>query len=162
MKIRILPLLICFLTCFALVPDGKAASCYTDAEAEAERAVRIHSELMVIGLNCQHMRFSDGTNLYLEFRKFTADHGDLFAGYENRLLQYFQRQGLNGEAEVNSLRTNVANKISLDVARMKPDRFCNHYAGRILKVAGFSDHDIRQWAATSYASHPVSRPLCVR
>ena len=30
-----------------------AQKCYSAAEAEADQGIRIHSELMVIGLNCQ-------------------------------------------------------------------------------------------------------------
>lgn len=37
-----------------------AASCYRAGEAEAEQGIRIHSELMVIGLNCQHMATANG------------------------------------------------------------------------------------------------------
>ena len=62
---------------YAPVSSFAAASCYTMEEAEAEQGIRIHSELMVIGLNCQHMKFSDGTNLYLEYREFTKEHENL-------------------------------------------------------------------------------------
>jgi hypothetical protein len=153
--------IICLSICFYIfIPKAHASSCYTKAEAEAEQAIRIHSELMVIGLNCQHMRFSDGTNLYAEYRAFTSNHGDLFASYEDRLLSYFKRQGKDPESSVNTLRTIFANKISHDVAKMKPDQFCNRYASRILKVAHFETADIRRWATTFYPSHPVTRPLC--
>ena len=39
--------------CFVFVASAMAGgqSCYTKAEAEAEQGIRIHSELMVIGLN---------------------------------------------------------------------------------------------------------------
>ena len=54
-----------------------AEACYSKQEAEAEQGIRIHSELMVIGLNCQHMASANGNNLYLEHRKFTQKHADL-------------------------------------------------------------------------------------
>ena len=37
------------------VPAEAGRQCYTHEEAEAEQGIRIHSELMVIALNCQHM-----------------------------------------------------------------------------------------------------------
>lgn len=151
---------ILIFTIFPAVSMAGSAGCYTMAEAEAEQAIRIHSELMVIGLNCQYMRFSDGTNLYREYRSFTSEHEDLFSGYEEQLVRYFKRQGEDPEASINTLRTDFANKISHDVAKMKPDQFCNRYASRILKVSGFKDDDIKRWAATFYPSHPVSRPMC--
>ena len=39
------------------------SACYTKDEAIAEQAVRIHSELMVIGLNRHHMTPAGQTNL---------------------------------------------------------------------------------------------------
>ena len=46
------------IACFSLLllsAPAMAANCYSAAEAEAEQGIRVHSELMVIGLNCQHM-----------------------------------------------------------------------------------------------------------
>ena len=89
--------------------------CYGSAEAEAEQGIRIHSELMVIGLNCTHMGARAGINLYGQYRQFTADHGDLFAIYEKILLKHFRENGSrNPEADINKLRTGYANKISKD------------------------------------------------
>lgn len=145
----------------ALATPVFAGGCYTMQEAEAEQGIRIHSELMVIGLNCQAMRFSDGTNLFVEYQKFTSAHAPLFAQYEETLMSYYRRNGSpNPEAAINTLRTNFANKISLDSVNMKPDIFCNRYAGRIIKVQGMDNATIRRWAATIYPSHPVSRPIC--
>ncbi len=144
-----------------LTAPANAATCYSKAEAEAEQAIRIHSELMVIGLNCQHMGKRDGLNLYQQYRQFTVDHGDLLAGYEQTLIDFFKRDGdAKPEASLNTLRTNVANKISNDVAAMRPDIFCSRYAPRIIKASKMTQSDVRKWAATTYSSHPVSRPLC--
>lgn len=140
-----------------------APSCYTRAEAEAEQGLRIHSELMVIGLNCQAMRFKDGTNLYLEYNKFTRRNIDLFSGYEDALLDYYKRSGASDpEAALNTLRTVLANNISNSAARMKPDQFCNRYAGRIFQVAGMDRTALKKWAGTFYPSHPVSHPICTQ
>ncbi|MFN3827417.1 MAG: hypothetical protein ACK4NR_07300 [Micavibrio sp.] len=138
-----------------------ASSCYTLPEAEAEQGIRIHSELMVIGLNCQHMYRANGKNLYSEYRNITSDNVKLFASYEERLMEYFKRTGApDPEGQLNSLRTVFANKIANDSARMRPDQFCKHYAGRIQQVSGMSQADIKKWAGTFYPSHPVSKPLC--
>lgn len=144
-----------------MTAPANAASCYSKAEAEAEQAIRIHSELMVIGLNCQHMGKRDGLNLYQQYRQFTADHGELLANYEQTLIDFFKRNGdEKPEASFNTLRTNVANKISNDVAAMRPDIFCSRYAPRIIKASKMTESDVRKWAATFYPSHPVSKPLC--
>lgn len=116
---------------------------------------------MVIGLNCQHMGQREGMNLYGEYRQFTSVHADLFAKYEEILMNYFRRNGDGTpEAQLNTLRTGFANKISKDAASMRPDVFCSRYAPRITKASAMDRTALRKWASTFYPSHPVSRPLC--
>lgn len=149
------------LTIFLLTPIAAKAQCYSNAEAEAEQGIRIHSELMVIGLNCTHMGARAGINLYGQYRQFTADHGDLFADYETTLLNHFRKSGnSNPEAAINTLRTSFANKISKDAAGMRPDVFCSQYAPRVISASQMTRDQIRTWAGTIYPSHPVSEPLC--
>lgn len=144
-----------------LAVPSYAGACYKPVEAEAEQGIRIHSELMVIGLNCQHMGKREGMNLYSQYRQFTATHADLFAKYEEIMLHHFKANGVaKPEAQLNTLRTNFANKISNDVASMRPDVFCSRYAPRITKASSMQRNDVRKWAATIYASHPVSKPVC--
>jgi hypothetical protein len=138
-----------------------AAVCYTPKEAEAEQGIRIHSELMVIGLNCQHRTPKGQKDYYRQYKEFTAKHGDLFAGYETTLINYFGRLGVKDpEGKLNSLRTQFANKIAGDSAKMRPDLFCVYYAPRIPKAAQMTDAQVRKWAGTFFGSHPVSQPMC--
>jgi hypothetical protein len=139
---------------------ANASSCYSLAEIEAEQGIRIHSELMVIGLNCQHMGIRAGMNVFGDYRQFTARHASILAAYEQTLIDYFKTNGQNPESSLNTLRTHYANKISDDVANMRPDVFCSRYVPRIKQASQMSGDDLRRWAATIYESHPVSRPLC--
>lgn len=156
-------LVFAFLTLSGQVTEVEAAQgCYTPAQAEAEQAIRIHSELMVIGLNCQNMR-TRGQNLYAQYRDFTFRHANLFAQYEEELMRFYRQEGVrNPEAKLNTLRTALANKVSFDAAKMSPDQFCNRYATRIPQAAHMSSSDVRRWASTNYQTHPVSMPLCRR
>ena len=136
------------------------ANCYTMKEAEAEQGIRIHSELMVIALNCQHLSRS-GKNLYVQYKEFTRDHGALIASYEKTLMTFYGNEGISQpEAKMHDLRTNFANKISKDAAVMRPDAFCAYYMPRIGKASKMDNGDLRKWASTIFPSHPVSRPLC--
>ncbi len=135
--------------------------CYSTREAEAEQGIRIHSELMVIGLNCQHMTPVGQRNLYAQYRTFTSNYSDLISGYEDTLINYFRRIGHpNPVASLNLMRTAFANKISLDAARMRPDIFCKRYTKRISQASAMNRQEVRQWASTFYPSHPVSKPIC--
>jgi hypothetical protein len=131
------------------------------AEAEAEQGIRIHSELMVIGLNCQHMGKRAGDDIYGTYRRFTAEHANLFAQYENILMGFFEKEGgKKPEAMLNSLRTKYANKISHEVAALRPDVFCSRYVPRIWQAATLNEQQLRQWASTLYEEYPVSYPVC--
>ncbi len=151
--------------CLSVLLSGPAFAgsnkCYTKADSEAEQGIRIHSELMVIGLNCQHKYKAGAENLYQAYRKFTFTHAKTFAGYETQLLDYFKRAGSkNPEGDLNTMRTVFANKISLDAAKMRPDMFCYMYSPRIEKVKNMTDKDLRQWAATTYDTHPTTHDAC--
>ena len=125
-----------FLALMFVVPSA-LAQCYTPSQAEAEQGIRIHSELMVIGLNCQHMGKREGDEPLRNLQAVHARYADLFAGYEATLLSFFTKRGdSNPEASLNALRTGFANKISKDAAGMRPDVFCAQYAPRIDAVAG--------------------------
>lgn len=151
-----------FTIILAFQSNAFASACYSATQAEADQAIRIHSELMVIGLNCQHMGKRAGKNLYGTYRQMTATHGDLFAQYEQTLLDFFKSHPneLSPEDNVNALRTKYANDISKDVASMRPDVFCARYAPRVVKAAALSEGALRQWAGTFYEAHPVTYPLC--
>ncbi len=150
-----------FLIISISFPALASDRCYTRVEAEAEQGIRIHSELMVIGLNCMHMSSAKGKNLYTKHQEFTAKHQQLFADYERIMMEYLRLNGnKNPEAALHSMRTNFANKISNDVATMRPDIFCKAYAERIEKVGKMDGGALRKWASTPFPGHPVSRPMC--
>lgn len=136
------------------------AACYSAAQAEAEQGIRIHSELMVIGLNCQHMTPRGWKNFYLQYREITNNHKSLFSQYEETLIDYYSSNGLGGEKAFHNLRTGFANKVSTDAAQMRPDIFCATFAPRIPKVAQMSRAELRQWAATTAQTQPLSQTVC--
>ena len=142
------------------VPGLAGRQCYTPEEAEAEQGIKIHSELMVIALNCQHMTPRGWKNFYQQYQEITARNAPLIGGYENILINYFALAGKpNPERAFHDLRTDFANKVSTDAARMRPDIFCANFAPRLPKVDKMSSADIKGWA-TGAAKNGSSRPLC--
>jgi hypothetical protein len=150
-----------FSALLILSSSAFAAKCYTPKEVEAEQGVRILSELMVIGLNCQHMTPKGQENLYNQYKRFALQHQKLFSGYEDTLLAYYRREGQSSpNTYLHKVRTDVANKISKDAAIMRPDTFCATYAPRISKARAMPEAKIRKWAQTVFPGHPVSQPVC--
>lgn len=139
------------------------SKCYTMKEAEAEQGIRIHSELMVIGLNCQHLWPKSQPNLYKQYQQFTSKNSHLFSEYEKTLLSLYRDEGVsNPEKRLHQVRTDFANKISKDAAVMRPDAFCATYAPRIPKAAQMDTAKLRKWASTVFPGHPVSHPICAK
>lgn len=153
--------LLAVLFVFLVAVPSVASACYSAKEAEAEQAIRIHSELMVIGLNCQHMTPRGWTNFYQQYREITQRHQGLISEYEKTLINYNSRQNSKtAERKMHDMRTSFANKTSADAARMRPDVFCATYAPRIPKVAQMSKQEFKQWASSSAATGQLTRAVC--
>lgn len=153
--------LVVFLSIIFISSSAFSAACYTPKEAEAEQGIRIHSELMVIALNCQHMTPKGQENLYLQYKKFTKRHESIFADYERTLIRYLDINGKgSSERAMHEMRTAFANKISKDAAVMRPDGFCKAYMPRIQKAGKMDGPALHKWASTIFPTHPVSKPLC--
>lgn len=136
-----------------------AGSCYTPREVEAEQAIRIHSELMVIGLTC--IKMPGGQALYQDYQGFTQKNKVLLASYEEDLIGYYQRAGYaSPEKQLHTLRTTMANQISMHAITMSTSTFCRNFGPRVAKALAMDKAKVRQWAQTSYASSPTSKPMC--
>lgn len=136
---------------FAIAAIPAQAACYGPAQAEAEQGLRIHSELMVLGLNC--MGITKDPGLYSRYQRFTKQNHDLIDGWENTMIAH-----LGSERKFHDFRTQIANKVSTDAARMRPDVFCHNNASRINKALAMSPAELQRWASTSYGV--TSQPLC--
>ena len=141
------------------ISPALAATCYNSDEFEAEQGLRIHSELMVIALNCQHMAYRNG-NLYMRYREVTRQNEGLFKGYEKILANYYARQGLNGDKKVTDLRTSLANEIAVKSAKMRPDIFCYNYRHYMDQALQMDQEQFRQWAKQPSTTTVTSAPLC--
>lgn len=148
------------LIALTLLPLTTHAQCYSRAEAEADQGLRIQSELMVIGLNCQGIGARHGMAPYQNYRTFSDTHSTLFRKYEALLQSFYTNNAMNPEQSLNDLRTHYANDISKVAAAQRPDVFCARHIDRITKAMGMTETQLRGWASTLYPSHPVQYPLC--
>lgn len=143
----------------ALIPGAAFANCYNEEQLEAEQGIRIHSELMTIALNCQHLAGA-GVELNHQYEQFTRKNVDLIQKYENTMRGFFASEGKNGEAELNTFRTMLANRIANEAVRLQPNVFCRAYGGRITQASAMSRDQFKTWARTVFPGYPITRPLC--
>lgn len=147
------------LVVFSLI-SGTAAACYTDREVEAEQGLRIHSELMVIGLTCA--KAPGGAGLYRKYREFTQKNSYLLNAYEENLISYFQNKNARtAEKKFHALRTNLANEISQHAISMSTLTFCQQYGSHIDQALQMDQNKLRRWALYARKDQPLSEPRCV-
>ena len=138
---------------------AQAKVCYSKFETEAEQGLRIHSELMVIGLTCQKVK--GGKDLYHKYKLFTAKHAPLIEEYENSLISFYRRQGhAKPDKSLHKLRTDLGNKISQHAAKLGAYSFCKQFSGRIDKALEMSRDTVRKWSQQSWPNQKTSYPAC--
>ncbi len=155
--------LIAISTTYAIAAKPKhASSCYSNYEVEAEQGIRIHSELMVIGLTCRNtFKSQDGGDLYAKYREFSDKHAGLIQNYEKTMMSYYRRNGEDRpDKALHALRTSLANKISQHAAEMNTVRFCKNFAERIDKALAMEPIRFRKWAQYVHPTQRLSRPIC--
>ena len=156
-KFKVVVLLVMLLGLASATPS-QSASCYSPAEFEAEQGLRIHSELMVIGLTC--LKMPGGKGLYSKYQTFTQRNQHLISNYENALIDYFRRNGApNAEGQFHTLRTGLANQISKH-AIGNVVGFCQAFAPRLDQALAMDQAKLRRWAQQTWPQSPTSRPAC--
>ncbi len=155
---RVLFLLVCLL-----LFSFEANACYTAAEVEAEQGVRIHSELMVIGLTCNAFIRGDDNYRAIQYEAFTNKHARLLSEYEEILIAYYKRQGYyDPELQFHALRTKIANEISQHAVDMSVQSFCEDFSERIDKATLMDRKRVRQWANAMWKDGVLSEAVCGR
>lgn len=143
----------------SIVSTAQARGCYNASEFEAEQGLRIHSELMVIGLTC--LKMPKGDALYTKYQSFTRKNQSLITGYENDMIGYFGKQGMKSpETKLHTFRTELANDISKHAITMSTSSFCQHFGGRIDAALKMDQAKLRKWAQHVWAKSPTTVPVC--
>jgi len=144
---------------FLLIHTTVSQACYTNVEAEAEQGLRIHSELMVIGLTC--IKMPEGVTTYNKYKEFTDNNADLINKYEQALKDYYEMEGYdNPEEEINNLRTRLANKISQYAVEMSVLSFCEMFVPRLDEAENMSSYQLSRWAKYAIKNTSTTEPMC--
>lgn len=157
---RLLGVLLAAAVTVAAVPAAAATACYSPAEFEAEQAIRLHTELMVVGLTCQ--RLDPAKDAFGNYQKFTTKHRAALMEYEKRLLSHFRRiEKGAGEKRFHTFRTEMANEVAQRAALMLPAAYCAIGQAVVEKAIAMSTDDFRRNVAdTSDGGLIFSNPPC--
>ena len=123
--------------------------CYSAADVEAEQAILLQTNVMVISSACKD-------TVYGEFR---ARNKDAIIRYQTAMIDHFRRAGSrNAQSDFDRWNTSLANEISLKQGALPMGQVCQQ-ATEMMKLASTLDekglHDYAVAKATSAAdSHP--------
>lgn len=161
------PVAILSLVLAAIVSTGGALAappkqpCYTQAEVRAEQAIRLHTELMVVGLTCGDGAGAAGTGLFAQYKAFTLRHKDDIAAWEKTLIGHFRRHA-KGDAtrSFDTFRTRLANEMSQRAIALSTPVFCGAHVPLVAKAAALSREDLKRLVDADDAVRLTTAPRC--
>jgi hypothetical protein len=142
----------CFIT-----SQSFAASCYTPAQYRAEQTIRFHTTLMVYGLYCKAVMKQD---TYATYQSFSARNQNVIRKQENTLISYY-KQNKKSETALHSLRTDLANKTSLQ-ASQSIISFCQQNMADYTSAKTMKPSDFERWIdqINLKSGKTSTHPLC--
>jgi hypothetical protein len=137
------------------------APCYTKAEFEAEQAIRLHTELMVVGLTCQGYASTKDVNLFGRYKEFTLKHRKRITEWEDQLVA-FQKRTAKGNANrgFDTFRTRVANEMARRIAAVTEPVFCATHAPFAEQALNLTDADLTNFVAGPGVVRVAEAPRC--
>ncbi|CAO3440616.1 hypothetical protein [Azospirillum endophyticum] len=138
-------------------------ACYNRAEHAAEQLMRMHTEMMVVGLTCRTvMPDKKPFDLYQDF---SVKNRALLSSSEASLIAFYKRSGAGGNAtrQFDMFRTELANEISRRAATIGIPQYCANFVDRSAAAKDLTADDLRTLTSDEKGAglmHLASRPLC--
>ena len=128
-----------------------APACFLASEVEADQALRLRADLMVLSDTCR-------TDSY---RRFMGRNGALVGAYQQRMVEHFRRSdGAGAEAAFDRYTTTLANQAALRHGGELRQTLCAD-AGEFLRRTGRLDPDgFRRYAAKHAADRRRDYQAC--
>jgi hypothetical protein len=135
------------------------SACYSPAEYDAEQAVRLHTELMVIGLTCNAIEAD--RKLFSKYQQFTTKNRNSLMNWEKVLIGHFRETDKsNPTRKFDDFRTVVANEIAQRSALLTPPVFCQTHSDIVDQALSMSDSDLKRYLSESKNDQIGVAPPC--
>ena len=140
------------------------AGCYTQREAAAEQAIRVHSEMMVVGLTCA--TYFNEPALFARYATFTNKHQQDIQAHERALINYFAKTAEGDpKRRFDHWRTSIANAVSTRAALSSGPVYCKKKAAMLDAMEGsaqFRANSLSMILASVPEADVISRPMCTQ
>lgn len=136
--------------------------CYSRTESAAEQTIRMHTEMMVVGLTCRSvMPDKKPFDLYQDF---TVKNRALISRSEAEIMAHFRKMGAaNPTRQFDMYRTEMANEISRRAATIGTPLYCSTFVDRSKAATELTPDDIRVLTSDEKEAglmHLSTQPLC--
>jgi hypothetical protein len=134
-------------------------ACYSAAEYDAEQAVRLHTELMVIGLTCNAIEAD--RKLFSKYQQFTTKNRASLMNWEKVLIGHFRETDKsNPTRRFDDFRTVVANEIAQRSALLTPPVFCQTHSDIVDQALSLSESDLKRYLSDGKNGEIGIAPPC--
>jgi hypothetical protein len=134
--------------------------CYTAQQYRAEQAIRYQTQLMVAGMLCQQQA---GQQIYSQYQGFSLRNQDVITRAENQLIGFFRVHGTEAtpERSLHTLRTNLANELSMRAMGQSMDKFCATAIPRVKQAAMMQPRQFEKHLMDLTLTHTSYSPVCM-
>lgn len=140
----------------------KTNACYTPAQHAAEQLIRLHTEMMVIGLTCKDVAPAKAP--FAKYQEFTVKNRSLISKAEGELASFLGKGNkAAGTRQFDMYRTEMANEISRRAAIIGTPLYCSTFVDRSQAATALSADDLRVLTADEKGAglmHLAEAPLC--
>jgi hypothetical protein len=138
-------------------------ACYNRAEHAAEQLMRLHTEMMVVGLTCRTV--VPAKKPFDLYQDFSVKNRALLSSSEASLISFYKRSGAGGNAtrQFDMFRTELANEVSRRAATIGIPQYCANFVDRSVAAKDLTADDLRTLTSDEKGAglmHLASRPLC--
>jgi hypothetical protein len=147
--------------CIALMLCSSTAfanACYSPQEFDADRGLRLHTDMEVIALTCKYGSYSKP--LMPIYAQFTHKNAKTLRGWEDVVARAHPEMGRSRNEVIDNFRTALANQKGNEAARMTPRQFCIHWANFVVDVASWPMPKILDYIHQQDSARPTRKPLC--
>ncbi|PWC33237.1 hypothetical protein [Azospirillum sp. TSO35-2] len=137
-------------------------ACYNRSEHAAEQLMRLHTEMMVVGLTCRTV--VPDKKPFDAYQDFSVKNRALLSSSEASLISYYKRTGGgNATRQFDMFRTELANEISRRAATIGIAQYCANFVDRSNAAMTLTADDLRTLTSDEKNAglmHLASKPLC--
>lgn len=146
----------------ALPALANPGACFSRSEHAAEQALRMHTEMMIVGLTCQQIK--PDKNPFGKYQDFTVKHRTMISTAEGQIISHMKKASKgNATRNFDMYRTELANESSRRAAIIGTPLYCGEFVERSQTALSLSPDEIKTLTADEKNAglmHLSSRPLC--